>query len=85
MRKHSLGPTGLFVSELCLGTMTFGSAEGMWSSIAGVNPSDAERLVGQAIDAGINFIDTADVYSAGLSEEITGRALKNLKIPREDI
>ena len=65
--------------------MTFGSAEGMWSSIAGVNPSDAERLVGQAIDAGINFIDTADVYSAGLSEEITGRALKNLKIPREDI
>jgi aryl-alcohol dehydrogenase-like predicted oxidoreductase len=65
--------------------MTFGSAEGMWSSIAGVNPSDAERLVGQAYDAGINFIDTADVYSAGLSEEITGRALKNLKIPREDV
>jgi aryl-alcohol dehydrogenase-like predicted oxidoreductase len=65
--------------------MTFGSAEGMWSSIAGVNPSDAERLVGQAYDAGINFIDTADVYSAGLSEELTGRALKNLKIPREDV
>jgi len=85
MRKHSLGRTGLFVSELCLGTMTFGSAEGMWSSIAGVSQSDAERLVGQAFDAGINFFDTADVYSGGLSEEITGQALKNLKLPREDV
>jgi aryl-alcohol dehydrogenase-like predicted oxidoreductase len=65
--------------------MTFGAGEGMWSSIAGVNPSDAERLVGQAFDAGINFFDTADVYSGGLSEEITGQALKNLKLPREDV
>jgi aryl-alcohol dehydrogenase-like predicted oxidoreductase len=85
MRHHSLGRTGLFVSELCLGTMTFGGSEGIWSNIGGVQQSDAERLVGQAIDAGINFIDTADVYSAGLSEQITGQALKNLKIPREDV
>jgi aryl-alcohol dehydrogenase-like predicted oxidoreductase len=85
MRHHSLGRTGLFVSELCLGTMTFGSSEGIWANIGGLKQGDAERLVGQAIDAGINFLDTADVYSAGLSEQITGQALKNLKIPREDV
>jgi aryl-alcohol dehydrogenase-like predicted oxidoreductase len=85
MRKHPLGRTGLFVSELCLGTMTFGSAEGMWSGIAGLNQVDAERLVGQAVDAGVNFIDTADVYSGGLSEEITGRALRNLKLARDEV
>jgi aryl-alcohol dehydrogenase-like predicted oxidoreductase len=85
MRYHMLGRTGLFVSELCLGTMTFGSGEGIWAAIGGLGQGDAERLVGQAIDAGINFIDTADVYSAGLSEQITGQALKNLKIPREDV
>jgi aryl-alcohol dehydrogenase-like predicted oxidoreductase len=85
MRHHSLGRTGLFVSELCLGTMTFGGSEGMWRNIGALQQSDAERLVGQALDAGINFIDTADVYAAGLSEQITGQALKNLKIPREDV
>jgi aryl-alcohol dehydrogenase-like predicted oxidoreductase len=85
MRHHLLGRTGLFVSELCLGTMTFGSSEGMWASIGGLKQSDAERLVGQALDGGINFIDTADVYSAGVSEQITGQALKNLKVPREDV
>ena len=85
MRYHMLGRTGLFVSELCLGTMTFGSGEGIWAAIGGLAQGDAERLVGKAIDAGINFIDTADVYSAGLSEQITGQALKNLKIPREDV
>jgi aryl-alcohol dehydrogenase-like predicted oxidoreductase len=85
MRYHSLGRTGLFVSELCLGTMTFGSAEGMWAAIGALPQTDAERLIGQALDAGINFIDTADVYSAGSSEQITGQALKNLKIPRDDV
>jgi len=85
MRYHLLGRTGLFVSELCLGTMTFGSLDGMWASIAGLTQSDAERLVGQSLDAGINFIDTADVYAAGQSEQITGQALRNLKIPREDV
>jgi aryl-alcohol dehydrogenase-like predicted oxidoreductase len=85
MRYRSLGRTGLFVSELCLGTMTFGGNEGIWRDIGALQQSDAERLIGQAIDAGINFIDTADVYSAGQSEQITGQALKNLKIPREDV
>ena len=85
MRNHPLGRTGLFVSELCLGTMTFGGGDGIWGKIGDLGQADAERLVGQAIDAGINFIDTADVYSGGLSEQITGQALKNLRIPRENV
>jgi aryl-alcohol dehydrogenase-like predicted oxidoreductase len=85
MRNHSLGRTGLFVSELCLGTMTFGGSDGIWGKIGALGQGEAERLVGQAIDAGLNFIDTADVYSGGVSEQITGQALKNLKIPRESV
>ena len=85
MRYHALGRTGVFVSELCLGTMTFGGSEGMWGKIGTLQQGDADRLVGQSLEAGINFIDTADVYAGGLSEQITGQALKNLKIPREDV
>ena len=85
MRYKKLGNTGLFVSELCLGTMTFGGEEGMWGKIGQLRQEEAEQLVGSALDAGINFIDTANVYSEGRSEEITGQALKNLKIPRENV
>ena len=85
MRHRPLGRTGLFVSELCLGTMTFGGTDGMWAKIGDLQQSDAERLVGAAVDAGINFIDTADVYSGGASEQITGQALRNLKIPRDQV
>jgi len=85
MRYNPLGRTGLFVSELCLGTMTFGGSEGMWRQIGALQQQDAEKLIGQALDAGINFIDTADVYSEGLSEQITGQALKNLKTPRDSV
>ena len=85
MRHHCLGRTGLFVSELCLGTMTFGGGDGIWGQIGALQQTEAEALIGQAIDAGINFIDTADVYARGLSEQITGQALKNLKIPRENV
>ena len=85
MRNKPLGRTGLFVSELCLGTMTFGGSTGIWHQIGDLNQADAERLIGQAIDAGINFIDTADVYAGGASEQITGQALKNLKVPRENV
>ncbi|MCP3720560.1 aldo/keto reductase [Paraburkholderia sp. CNPSo 3281] len=85
MRYNPLGRTGLFVSELCLGTMTFGGGAGIWNQIGDLQQSDAERLVGRALDAGVNFIDTADVYSQGVSEQITGLALKNLKIPREQV
>jgi aryl-alcohol dehydrogenase-like predicted oxidoreductase len=85
MRNLPLGRTGLFVSELCLGTMTFGGGAGIWSKIGNLQQTDAERLIGQALDAGINFIDTADVYAGGLSEQITGQALKNLKVPRDNV
>ncbi len=85
MRYLPLGRTGLFVSELCLGTMTFGGGSGLWGQIGNLQQADAERLVGQALDAGVNFVDTADVYAGGRSEEITGQALRNLKIARDDI
>lgn len=85
MRTQKLGRTGLFVSELCLGTMTFGGGEGMWRQIGALQQDEAERLIGRAVDAGMNFIDTADVYAEGLSEHITGQALRNLKIPRENL
>lgn len=85
MRLHTLGHTGLFVSELCLGTMTFGGGEDMWGKIGKLQQADAEQLIGQALDAGINFIDTADVYASGMSEQITGQALKNLKVARDSV
>src|SRR5258705_9921522 len=85
MRNHPLGRTGLFVSELCLGTMTFGGTGDIGRQIGDVQEGEAERLVGRGIDAGINFIDTADVYAGGVSEQITGQALKNLKVPRENV
>jgi aryl-alcohol dehydrogenase-like predicted oxidoreductase len=85
MRFNKLGRTGLLVSELCLGTMTFGGGEGMWRQIGALDQTEAERLVGRAIDAGINFIDTADVYAEGLSERITGQALRNLGVARADV
>jgi aryl-alcohol dehydrogenase-like predicted oxidoreductase len=84
MRNRKFGNTGLFVSELCLGTMTFGEG-GMWTNIGGLKQADADKLVGRALDAGINFIDTADVYADGTSEIMTGQALKNLKVPRENV
>jgi len=85
MRFNRLGQTGLFVSELCLGTMTFGGTEGMWKQIGSLGQAEADRLVGRAIEAGVNFIDTADVYAGGASEEITGQALRNLNVPRDEV
>ncbi len=84
MRYNPLGQTGLFVSELCLGTMTFGG-EGMFKAVGQVQQDDADALLRVAVEAGVNFVDTANVYSNGLSEEITGRAIRNLGIAREDI
>ena len=85
MRYNKLGRTGLFVSELCLGTMTFGGTGEMWSKIGTLQQGEAEGLVRTAVDRGINFIDTADVYSGGQSEEITGQALHGLGIARHDV
>lgn len=85
MRLKKFGNTGLFVSELCLGTMTFGGQGEMWSQIGKLQQNDVDGLVGRALDAGINFIDTADVYSEGQSEILTGQALKNLKVARDRV
>jgi len=85
MRYNRLGNTGLFVSQLCLGTMTFGGDGGMWEKIGNLGQGESNELVKGAIDAGINFIDTANVYSAGTSEQITGQALKDLGIARKDV
>ena len=84
MRYRTLGRTGLLVSEICLGTMTFGG-RGHWSSIGTLDQSLADRLLQRSLDRGVNFVDTADVYSEGLSEEITGRAIGNCGRPRSDI
>ncbi len=65
--------------------MTFGGGAGMWRQIGALDQAEAGRLVGRAIEAGINFIDTADVYAEGLSETITGQALRDLKVPRDSV
>ena len=75
MRYSTFGRTGLFVSELCFGTMTFGGKSGIWEKIGNTAQQEADRLIGDALDAGINFFDTADVYSEGESERILGQAL----------
>ncbi|MFC0336865.1 Predicted oxidoreductase [Kushneria avicenniae] len=85
MRYRKLGDTGLFVSQLCLGTMTFGGQGDLWSRIGDLRQSDTDQLMGRALEAGINFIDTADVYSQGQSEVMTGQALKNLGVNRDDV
>lgn len=84
MRYNRLGNTGLFVSELCFGTMTFGG-QGQFKVIGAVQQAEADALVKRAFDGGINFFDTADRYSDGLSEEITGQALKNLGVARDEV
>ncbi len=74
MRQRLFGRTGLFVSELCFGAMTFGG-KGFWEVVGRTPQEEADRLVNLSIDAGINFFDTADVYSEGESEKILGKAL----------
>ena len=85
MKYNTLGHTGLLVSELCLGTMTFAAGEGMWKPIAGVEQNLADELVRLSVDAGVNFVDTADVYTNGESEKVLAQAIANLGIARKDI
>ena len=84
MRYNQLGRTGLYVSEICLGAMTFGG-QGMWQAIGNLQIDETTRLIDTAIKGGVNFIDTADVYSEGRSEQLVGQALKNLGVKRSDI
>ncbi len=84
MKYKNLGNTGLLVSELCLGTMTFGG-KGYWTNIGALEQDIVNQIIKRSIDAGINFIDTANVYSEGLSESMTGKAIKDLGLKREDL
>ncbi len=85
MKYNTLGHTGLLVSELCLGTMTFATGEGIWKPIAGVGQGLADEMVRVSMEAGVNFVDTADVYTEGESEKVLAQAIANLGIARKDI
>jgi aryl-alcohol dehydrogenase-like predicted oxidoreductase len=85
MRYRPLGRTGQFVSEICLGAMTFSGGSGFWRAIGTLDQSASTALVGRAIEAGVNFIDTANVYSEGRSEIQLGQALRDLGVKREDV
>ena len=87
MKYNPFGRTGLFVSEICLGAMTFGGnpEAGFWKAIGDLGQPEVDGIVGRALAAGVNFIDTADVYSFGQSERLVGQALKNLGVARKDV
>ncbi len=84
MKYNQLGKTGVLVSELCLGTMTFGG-KGYWKPIGELPQDDVNNLIKTAIGSGINFIDTANVYSDGLSETMLGKAITTLGISRKEL
>jgi len=77
MEFAKLGNTGLDVSRICLGCMSFGAAEGWVHNPWALNEEDSRAIIRRALDLGINFFDTANVYAKGMSEEILGRALKD--------
>lgn len=87
MKYKQLGRTGLFVSEICLGTMTFGGNPdaGFWRAIGSLEQPVVDEIVGRALASGVNFFDTADVYSFGESERRLGQALRNLNVKRSDV
>ncbi|HXD79018.1 MAG TPA: aldo/keto reductase [Puia sp.] len=84
MKYRLLGNTGLRVSELCLGTMTFGG-KGWAQMIGKLDQQAVDAIVKRSVDAGINFIDTANVYSEGWSEELTGQSIRNLGLNRHQL
>jgi aryl-alcohol dehydrogenase-like predicted oxidoreductase len=84
MKFKQLGKTGVLLSELCFGTMTFGG-KGYWKAIGQLAEDEVTQLVKTAIDHGVNFFDTANAYSEGLSEILFGKALKNLGINRQTV
>src|SRR5688572_6157883 len=84
MKYNLLGDTGVLVSELCFGTMTFGG-QGYWEAIGRQQQDEVNVLMKLAVDAGINFIDTANVYSYGLSEQLLGASLKQVGLDRHSL
>jgi aryl-alcohol dehydrogenase-like predicted oxidoreductase len=86
MKYNFLGNTGIAVSEICFGTMTFGgSGGGIWSNIGNVQQDEVNSLMKTVVDAGINFIDTANVYSYGESETLLGQSIKDLGLNRDEL
>ena len=81
---NELGKTGVLVSELCLGTMTFGG-KGFWEVVGQVPQDEVNQIVKTSLANGINFIDTANAYSEGLSESLLGEALQKLGVPRQEV
>ena len=82
MQYVNLGKSGLKVSRLCLGMMTYGTSK--WRPWI-LNEEDARPFVKKALEAGINFFDTADIYSQGISEELTGKLLREFGVKRENV
>ncbi|MEO8887527.1 MAG: aldo/keto reductase [Mucilaginibacter sp.] len=86
MKYNLLSNTGLLVSELCFGTMTFGGSNGgIWSNIGKVQQDEVNSLMKTVVDAGINFIDTANVYSFGESEKLLGQSIKDVGLNRKEL
>ena len=85
MRYNRLGQTGLYVSEICLGTMTFSGQNYFGGVIGTLGQKEATALIARSLEARVNFIDTANVYSFGESEKMTGVALKELGVTRSDV
>ncbi|MBT2333117.1 aldo/keto reductase [Variovorax paradoxus] len=85
MRMRKLGDSGLSVSELCFGAMTFGGIDGIWGQVGKLGQGEADALVRAALESGINFFDTANVYADGRSEMMLGRSLRNLEVSRDDV
>jgi aryl-alcohol dehydrogenase-like predicted oxidoreductase len=85
MEYTTLGNTGLLISKLCFGTMTFGDGRGIFKAIGAQGQAEADELVKTSLENGINFFDTADVYTEGESEKILGQSLKNLNVARKDV
>ena len=84
MKYNFLGNTGLLVSEICFGTMTFGG-KGYWENIGKVQQKEVNELMKVVVDSGINFIDTANVYSFGESERLLGQSIKELGFNRNEL
>lgn len=84
MKYNQLGKTGVLVSEICLGAMTFGG-KGYWEAIGKLPEDEVVTIIKTAFEKGVNFIDTANAYSEGLSEILTGNALKTLGISPHDV
>lgn len=83
MRYNQLGNTGLYVSKICPGTMTFGGRD-FWKIAGNLEQPVANKLIGRALEAGVNFLHTAVVFSEGRSEQMVGQVFKDLGLKRSD-